>query len=1211
MEAAIRLALDRHRVTVHARTSMEAIPGVLEHAPDLVLLIGDATADGGTQVLRMLAENPATNVVPVALLSNDVSLDQRMRAFRSGAVAVVLRTASADQIGRQIAELARELPERSGEASGELGEATLDELVELVSRELRSGILTVQPGDDKDPVRLVLGAGGPVADALADFVHKLRPLIAKAEPLRYELLEATGGRISLFDEAGEGDGGAESFSGLRVLLMDNDPGRADVLAQALRDRGSLVAVTDVSVRGLERGATLDPEVVVLDAAAIEGPGFEAVRTLRRDVRLRWASLLVARWDELWPDPHSAPDLDALGRKVQRLVQHDRALRERAVREERFDTRLELTGPTRFLRALGKVDGTRHLIVRSPKATLELDVADGLIVGAKGTRHRPTPGNLEGTTAVAALLALSSGRVQVERRGHPSVANVMAPVDEALAAAAKQEPPVQPSIAPPSGGLPELVIPSSTAPELEDVGRPRDLSPFPSAEMLLQAAEEGHLDADDDEGSGSGPLLSPHLRESVRDAPESAAPTKGDLRWEDSGPLAPPTDPGATARPGEPEGTADGVVQRTAPDAPRAADLAAPPMPKRIPTPAGGKRPPSSAGFAPPPVAPRAASRPGSKPAERGPSARGITPPGASPEGRAGAEAVRGAKRDGSSEDRAVLAVMPPVKRSAADLAKAKAARPGSLKRTMAGLGQDAPASAGTRSEGKSPKRAPFKKTMAGLGDEAEAAKGEAAGAQGSGRTGEPYSDDGRTGASGADDSPGRSTPVPESPPLDILDRPTARPPSHEFPVDFGDGDPDDEPTVIGDRDALAVAARLSKEVDDGVAGEKAVAGLTKKKNEDTLEVALDDLSSIDESGGTNPGMASGVLVDQTLTDADGVPSPKPKETKVSSTPPGSTVPRKTPPGRTPHYSSAQDDESDDTQVLARSRRQRRWPIAIAAVLLLALAGGAAGVLFLAPSLLDGTPLASLTAALQQGDASSLERPPPMSARPSAEGAATARPNLELAADDRTHTSAANAGPASNEAGESAAGAADTPANQVDANDGSDAHDGAVDEGAADEGAANQASDESDGEAEATAEAGDAADGTADEPPSWMPNVDALSPERGSDVLVVAARGMIHAGELDHAAVVVERARTLDQRNPRAMAVKAELHLARGEIEQAIEWAEVSARLRSRRASYQIILGDAYQAAGREDEARAAWRRALQLEPNHGEQQAARQRLYGD
>lgn len=595
MEAAIRQSLHRHGIAVETADRASAVKAVTVAAPDLALLIGDAVADRGVAVLRELAASPVASVVPVALLLDDASLDDRLRAFRSGAVAVVPRTASTHEIAKRVAELAKELPNRPGEAAGELGEATLDELVAVLTRELRSGILSVE-GEDQG-VRLVLGAGGPVAEALDAFVAKLKPLIERAEPLRYELLETSGGRLQLLDSDDKPKADVTLLRGLRLLLMDDDPARADGLAQALRAHGALVGVTEASARGLRRARGLDPAVIILDASTIEGAGFEAVRKIRRDPRLRWAGLLVAPWDEIWPKGAASPDVEELAGRIAPLVEHDRALRTRAADGAAFDTRLELTGPSRMLRVLANLEGTRHLSVRGAQATLELDVGDGLVIGATG---KVGDREVEGTGALSVLLALSAGRVHVERRTHPATATVMTPVDQALDAAARSV-----KAGPSKPPAPLLSEPPASEPS----EKKKKSGPFPTASEL----KAGKLAPSDDPDSQSGPLIRPSDRAAVREGSrETGAAISDEMRWEGgklvSQVTGEPTDPEPTEAPvsrplatvGDPrkaDPLAKTMMGLTAPVAPVAATApaasAAPPVRKKtmfgvgaVPPPAG-------------------------------------------------------------------------------------------------------------------------------------------------------------------------------------------------------------------------------------------------------------------------------------------------------------------------------------------------------------------------------------------------------------------------------------------------------------------------------------------------------------------------------------------------------------------------------------------------------------------------------------------------
>ena len=140
-----------------------------------------------------------------------------------------------------------------------------------------------------------------------------------------------------------------------------------------------------------------------------------------------------------------------------LVEADESLMAR-VRDitEPLDVRLETTGPTRFLRSIARSGTTVHVTVRHRRGTVEIDLAEGLVVGARGEISSEVPGvaptKLEGAAALAVWLGLGSGRVRIERREAPSVANVMSPVDDAIAAADRETPLVAPSLPPPPGPL---------------------------------------------------------------------------------------------------------------------------------------------------------------------------------------------------------------------------------------------------------------------------------------------------------------------------------------------------------------------------------------------------------------------------------------------------------------------------------------------------------------------------------------------------------------------------------------------------------------------------------------------------------------------------------------------------------------------------------------------------------------------------------------
>ncbi len=471
-EPALRIALARHRVYVETTSADAAVETVIVTAPDLVLLANQAAENGGRALLAKLAASPSSSVVPVAILDDNPALDQRLQAFRHGAAAVIPRSASIDAIAEQVARLAREIPERGGEALGQVGEATLAEFVSALGNELRSGILSVQTSADgtQEPVRLVLGSGRPLAAFIDDFVTRVRRHVVHAEPLKYEFDDRAGGTVKLLDP-NEQDFEAPSISvkGLRIALADDDSARADSVAHELRSRGATVIVTDLnpSDARFARLRQVDPEVLIAGEAHLQGHGYELLRRMRRDTRLRWASLLVVRWEEIWSDTLSVPALDRLESALSTLGEADRALVELGQRGEAFDTRLEITGPARLLRTLVNTPRAVRLTVTNPRLVVSVDLSEGLVVGASAQSLHDPQQTYEGALALSGLLVLSSGKVQIDPVQQPAVTNVMSTIDVALNMADSEPAPIAPSMpAPHSPSLPPppSAQPAPSAPE---------------------------------------------------------------------------------------------------------------------------------------------------------------------------------------------------------------------------------------------------------------------------------------------------------------------------------------------------------------------------------------------------------------------------------------------------------------------------------------------------------------------------------------------------------------------------------------------------------------------------------------------------------------------------------------------------------------------------------------------------------------------------
>ncbi len=595
--AALTEALGRHTVFVEVAEAGAVVPSVTVAAPDLVVLMGDGDREDTKRLLDELASTPLSSVVPVALVTDDPALGARLSAFRHGAAAVIPRSASVSTLAERINQLVREIPER-GDSLGRVGEATLAELVDTLAHELRSGILSVkQAGGERESVRLVLGRGRPLATMIDEFVHRVRSQIEHAEPLLYEFDERAMGTVEFLAADFDDEPSGASIEGLRVILADDDSARADAVAQELRSNGAQVVVTDLqpSQAHLGRLRQLDPMVLVIGDAQLQGAGYYLVKTMREHRRLRWASLLVVHWDEIWSEERGVPHTRLLLNRLAGLAEPERLIATRLATTEptdTFDTRLEALGPARLLRALVS-DATLRVTVRNPRYYAQVSMAQGLVAGAVGFTQAGA--RLEGPQAIAALLNLGSGRVHVELDRASNSTNLMSTVDVALGLAEVEEAPIPESLpAPPPSDLPPALPRIATQPaglNLADVGYPQPAATHSAAAELGVRDAPLALSDGSDLSQAPGSLrpppargLSRHLKLMVgvgagvcallvvvliavlagREAPAPAAASVS-LEKEPPVEVDSPQAPGvASAAPGEPAATTDTQPAPTAP-----------------------------------------------------------------------------------------------------------------------------------------------------------------------------------------------------------------------------------------------------------------------------------------------------------------------------------------------------------------------------------------------------------------------------------------------------------------------------------------------------------------------------------------------------------------------------------------------------------------------------------------------------------------------
>ena len=97
-------------------------------------------------------------------------------------------------------------------------------------------------------------------------------------------------------------------------------------------------------------------------------------------------------------------------------------------------------------------------------------------------------------------------------------------------------------------------------------------------------------------------------------------------------------------------------------------------------------------------------------------------------------------------------------------------------------------------------------------------------------------------------------------------------------------------------------------------------------------------------------------------------------------------------------------------------------------------------------------------------------------------------------------------------------------------------------------------------------------------------------------MVTGARRLARKGDVEEAQRMLEEAGQLDPKSARPAAALARLMMDEERNDEAVKWAREAARRRPRRAQLHLLLGDALMQAGKERDARAAWKRASELRP---------------
>lgn len=423
--ARLAVLLPADRFEIVAAEGHDALTAARAGAPD-VIVVGDDIVKGiGSEFVRTIRSDAATDLVPLLLVSAQANLD-RAAALGAGCDDVIATGIESRPLAQKIARLAGLLPS-SREA--ELGTRTLREIADRMAEELRRGLVdSVDRGLDE---RLSLGDGTELFAAVWSAIARMRTTVVDRSGgrVRFRDAERRGGPafLSLGETAPDASAARSSTSdvsivGRRILVADDDPAVRWFFVGLLQDAGADVIEAPDGAAALELARQNTPDLVITDILMPKLDGLSLTRELHRDPVLAEVPIIFLSWKEDYLQRMRELRAGAAGylRKEEGAATILDRVRDAFRPRLRFETRLRDGGDVRgrvegigvlsILRSVGRIRRDARVTVRDVHNLFEIDVRRGQIVelvrtGGDGSFAR-------GGKALASLLGVSAGRFAV-------------------------------------------------------------------------------------------------------------------------------------------------------------------------------------------------------------------------------------------------------------------------------------------------------------------------------------------------------------------------------------------------------------------------------------------------------------------------------------------------------------------------------------------------------------------------------------------------------------------------------------------------------------------------------------------------------------------------------------------------------------------------------------------------------------------------------
>jgi DNA-binding response OmpR family regulator len=359
--------------------------------PDLVLCDIAMPGLDGYGVLKALQADPSTARFPVVFLTAHREFSERVRAFRFGVVDYVTKPFNREILIRKVEKVLGGLQERSGvRAQG--GEESVQELLEDVQREARSGVLTVS--DQSGESHAVIERGRVVESTIPAEANG----VARAE---FRELDLDREEIVSHDPPKlPGDpASVPSFEALpevfrTVLVVDDNEVFRQYLKEVLSRRGFTVYEAGSGDEALRLALQSRPWLILTDVTMPGLDGLELCRSIRRHSLIRHTPLIfLSGWDdykdryrglEAGADEYLSKDtpIRELLIRIQIVLKRYSDLGARSFRGPGMEGRLEVIGASGLLQMchLSRLSGV--LTVGSGSRAAEVRFKEGEIVAAQ-------------------------------------------------------------------------------------------------------------------------------------------------------------------------------------------------------------------------------------------------------------------------------------------------------------------------------------------------------------------------------------------------------------------------------------------------------------------------------------------------------------------------------------------------------------------------------------------------------------------------------------------------------------------------------------------------------------------------------------------------------------------------------------------------------------------------------------------------------------